>query len=245
MGKIIICRKTGLFSHNQSVLTLTLNSLTFKFHNMKKFFLFALLAIFFVSCSSDGSRELQIDEVQFVPEYDFRKLEECKNVCSILEVVPGKYELAWRLVYSVPRSKTYNISLKLKLRLNRTVKVKPEVMDLVTNGKESDLRNIAFHSPIEFCLVDANGKKEEFKVQKFNPFYNPVDERESGLEDKDKILDFLRFLQSKPGTEIELVMNACGGEAPGTSWSCVEFCKEAKGIVCLVDDDKSFESWTI
>ena len=212
---------------------------------MKKFFLFALLAIFFVSCSSDGSRELQIDEVQFVPEYDFRKLEECKNVCSILEVVPGKYELAWRLVSSVPRSKNYNISLKLKLRLKRTVKVKPEVMDLVTNGKESDLRNIAFHSPIRFCLVDANGKIERLIVQPFDLTYNPVSEWESGSFNKDQFLDFLRFLQSKPGTEIELVMNAIGGEAPGTSWSCVEFCKEAKGIVCLVATDNSFESWTI
>ena len=204
---------------------------------MKKNYLLFVLSILFAGCSSDGSREIQIDEVKFIPEYDNLIHAEYKNVSSILEVVPGKYELAWNLTDDDPQLQNYNISLKLNLRLKRTVKVKQEVMDEVTNCEG---KNHAFISPFKFCLVDANGKKENITVQAFDLSYAPVGEwASSGSFNKDQTMDFLRFLQSKPGSEIELVMNAIGSKTKDND--CIEICKGAKGIVCTVGDDDELE----
>ena len=78
---------------------------------MKKILLFAFLACVFVGCSSDGSREIQIDEVSFVPNTEMDN-SEIEKVSSIFEVLPGKYELSWKLVKDHPGCQIYNISLK-------------------------------------------------------------------------------------------------------------------------------------
>ena len=75
---------------------------------MKKVLLFAILACMFVSCSSDGSREIQIDEITYTPSSDFIKPNEIEKVSSIFEVVPGKYELAWEKIQDVPQAQNYN-----------------------------------------------------------------------------------------------------------------------------------------
>lgn len=204
---------------------------------MKKIYLLFVLSILFAGCSSDGSREIQIDEVKFIPEYDHHTHAECKNVSSILEVVPGKYELAWNKADDLPQCQNYNISLKLKLRLKRTVKVKQEVMDGVTNCEGSDF---PFFSFFKFYLVDANGKKEKITVQGLDLSFAPVGEwGSSGSFNKDQTMDFLQFLQSKPGSEIELVLNTIGIKRKDSD--CIEICKGAKGIVCGVEDDDFFE----
>lgn len=195
---------------------------------MKKYFFLFVLSLLFVGCSSDGSREIQIDEVKF-SSYD----EKFKNVYSVLEVVPGKYELAWTRTINAPQLQNYSISLKLKLRLKRTVKVKPEVMDKVANAKDlfSPISN-----PFIFFLIDANGKKEDFGVQRFDLTTSFIDK---WVFNKDQTMDFLRFLQSKPGTEIELVIKTLGMISNVNN--CIEICKGAKGIVCDVPYPDRFE----
>ena len=96
---------------------------------MKKVLFFAILACMFVSCSSDGSREIQIDEITFTPDEDFIKPNEIEKVASIFEVVPGTYELAWTKIQDAPQIQNYNVSLKLKLRLKRTVKFSEEFLN--------------------------------------------------------------------------------------------------------------------
>lgn len=80
---------------------------------MKKILLFAFWACMFVSCSSDGSREIQIDEVEFVRDNDSYPMENFSKVSSIFEVIPGKYALSWRLVNDLPQMQNYNVDLKL------------------------------------------------------------------------------------------------------------------------------------
>ena len=107
--------------------------------------------------------------------------------------------------------------------------------------KNSDLPII----PFKFELLDANGKRLTVGnggLQTFGISNLPFKEvrKTSGFYDKDKIMDFFRFLKSKPGTEIEVVMYSVGSFV--TTADCVEDCKNAKGVICLVwEDDKDFE----
>lgn len=192
---------------------------------MKKFLFMAVLACMFVSCSSDGSREIQIDEVSFPSGDEFKK------TSSIFEVVPGKYELAWKKVFDMPQAQDFNVSLKLKLRLKRTVKISDEFLKY---HKEDP----SWFMEISFNLLDANGEVDadvqDLKIgYKFDNSTNSVDE--------DEFMDFINFLQSKPGTEKEFELNALGMKTSIEGVDCIETCKNARSISCSVSNDKDFE----
>lgn len=116
---------------------------------MKKILFFAILACMFVSCSSDGSCEIQIDEVSFTPKFEHIKT--IDKVSSIFEVIPGKYELAWKSVQEGPQFQHFNVSLKLKLRLKRTVRFTEKFLD---KTKNTTLGFMGFDE-LEFVLLDA------------------------------------------------------------------------------------------
>ena len=200
---------------------------------MKKILLFAFLACVFVSCSSDGSREIQIDEFAFVPDWKNDKIEDCQKVSSIFEVVPGKYELAWTKVQELPQAQHYNVSLKLKLRLKRTVKFSEKFINGISNEN-------CFFTSIKFALLDADGK-EDSDVQGFYFGYKGCT-NDGTTFDKDEYMDFINFLQSKPGTEKEFELNSFGMKNSVEGVNCIETCKNAKSVVCKVITDKSFES---
>ena len=199
---------------------------------MKKIFILLMLCLLFVGCSSDGSRELQIDEMKFIPNVDGHE-NDCKIASSVFEVVPGKYELAWKLVLELPQAKQYDITLTLKLRLKKTVKLKQKVLDKMANTTGVD--EMFIRSPFCFYLIDADGNKDE-------TIYWTCPDRDYTTKwvfSKDKAMDFLRFLQSTPGSEIELVLHTPANVNP--LQNCIESCKGAKGIVCSVDTDGVFE----
>ena len=204
---------------------------------MKKYFFLFALSMLFVGCSSDGSREIQIDECNYAHS-DLDKTEEFSKVMSVLEVVPGKYELGWTLVHNTPVSQNYAISLNLKLRLKRKVNVNDDIIKKVSEAKDGDH---AFLSPFKFELLDADGKRENVTVQQFDLSYTSLAEwSKSTSFNKDQVMDFLRFLQSEPGTEIELHMYAFGSK--NSDINCIEVCKNAKGVICVLEDtDNSFE----
>ena len=205
---------------------------------MKKFLFMALMASMFAGCSSDGSREIQIDECGFIHSDNY-KTEEFTKVMSVLEVVPGKYELAWKLVDDLPQQQNYSVSLKLKLRLKKKVSVKQEVFDEISEAKDKDH---PFLAPFRFVLLDANGKVEKITVQNFDLTYTSNAEWASNTSfNKDQTMDFLRFLQSEPGNEIELLVYAFGSK--NKNINCIDVCKNVKGIVCDVDThtDEYFE----
>ena len=210
---------------------------------MKKYLFFAVLVFVIASCSSDGTRELQIDELTYT-SFDNRlsgeefNPDEYVQLMSVLDVVPGKYELSWTLVHDYPQTQHYNISLKLRLRLKRHIDVKQELIAEVINGQKDH----AYLSPFRFALLDENGNC--FKIGAADDFdltYNSLDKWETeGMIDKDQALEFLRFLQSDPGAEIDLTLNALGQKVGETD--CINVCKSAKGIICvLTDNDKRFE----
>lgn len=196
---------------------------------MKKVLFFAILACMFVSCSSDGSREIQIDEVKFVQSGDY-PIEQYSKVSSIFEVVPGKYTISWRLVDDAPRHKNYNVELKMKLRLKKTVEIFPETYD--------DLETLLW--PWEFELTDANGKPLGSQINGISVAINPAEEwRTNDLTNKDGMMDFLNFIGSTPGTEIEVVCNTMAFWDPGLS-DVPELIKSAKGVQCVMEEDDNY-----
>ena len=192
---------------------------------MKKILFVAVLACMFVSCSSDGSREIQIDEVSFPSGDEFKK------TSSIFEVVPGTYELAWKKVHDVPQHQNFNVSLKLKLRLKRTVKISDEFLKY---HKELP----SWFMQISFNLLDANGEVDD-DVQELKIGYKFDNSGKS--EDEDEFMDFINFLQSKPGTEKEFELNALGMKTSIEGVDCIETCKNARSISCSVASDEDFE----
>ena len=199
---------------------------------MKKYLFMALMACMFVGCSSDGSREIQIDEMKFV-SHPFIKLEESKIISSIFEVVPGKYELSWKIVDNMPQMKFYDIVLKLKLRLKKTVNVKKEVIESISNINETNWADVCrtCGNPFYIYLIDENGNNINENCY-FDITTLPIQKarKEKVQINTEALLDFYRFIQSKPGTEIELVMYGRGTD--GTTGNCVEDCKNARGIIC-------------
>ena len=55
-------------------------------------------------------------------------------------------------------------------------------------------------------------------------------------------MDFINFLQSKPGTEKEFELNSFGMKTSVDGVDCIETCKNAKSVICKVGiSDKEFE----
>ena len=212
---------------------------------MKNFLFFLALSMLLVGCSSNGSRELQIDEMtysstsnRFSGEFN---PDEYAKVMSVLDVVPGSYELSWTLVNDLPQLQLYNIALKLKLRLKRHVNVRQDLIDKVINSSSEDH---IYLSPFRFVLLDENGVYVDYgAVQDFDLTYSSHDKwAVEGTGNKDQALEFLRFLQSEPGAEIELILNALGSKSGPID--CIKVCKSAKGIICTLDKtDKYFEDY--
>ncbi len=200
----------------------------------------AMMTCIFVSCSSDGSCEMQIDELDFVSsetidrgsdEYDYSKMK------SIFEVVPGKYEISWRLIDKVPQLKNYDVALHLKLRLKRHVDVLPSVFERITNNTKNP-----GYIPFAFYFADADGKIETASS------YAQIDElpldlsRKTGEHtNRDALLDFMNFLNSDPGTEVDFVAHSIG--CVSSVFDEIENIKNARKIILsnYLCDDKRFE----
>lgn len=211
---------------------------------MKKYFCLLVLSALFVGCSSDGSREIQIDECEYTPLFDHDnkdKMEKFTKLMSVFEVVPGKYELAWKLVDDVPQLQNYAVSLKLKLRLKKKVNVKEEIINQYSEAEKDHVPYVDYSIPFHFQLLDPNGKVYD-SVQSFSLEDASLEEiRHNNVYfNKDQTMDFLRFLQSEPGTEIELLLYAIGHK--NANWNCIDACKNAKGIICVLHhEDESVE----
>lgn len=209
---------------------------------MKKILFLTILACVFVSCSSDGSHEIQIDEVQFVPEYDSQKIEDYSKIKSIFEIVPGNYTILWRLVYDLPQMQQYNVELKLKLRLKKTVKILPKVYETLGNATYT-ITTDGVYCPFMFNLVNANGEPEKINIQELQIDYLPLEDWQGkGMYNKDQMMDFINFLASKPGTEIDIVCYGVGHKSGPND--CTEIIKNTRGIQCVMrDNDEIFEKY--
>ena len=210
---------------------------------MKKILFMALLACMFVGCSSNGSREIQVDEIEFVSKSKLQGFDERSDYSkmkSIFEVVPGKYEISWNLVDNFPQTKQYNVALHLKLRLKRHVEVLPSVFETIQQANAQD--KINQWVPFEFYLADANGKVDMRTASGLKSDHNPYGEwDENGMENRDALLDFMNFLNSAPGTEIDIVANTIG--LVSSNVDCIKIIKNTRKIIFsdYVCNDKDFE----
>lgn len=196
---------------------------------MKKFLILFMLTFVLASCSSDGSREIQIDEVCFVPEYDRIAQEDISKQSSIFEVVPGTYPITWTLVHDLPQVQNYNVELKLKLRLKKKVNILPKAYER--------LDEYPVISKFGFVLTDENGELCDMgAVQYFYPGAPRVENLNEPYS-KDAAMEFYNFLSSEPGTEYEITLNAFGIKSLVDG---IELIKNARGVKCLIHDKDEY-----
>ena len=197
-----------------------------------------MMACVLASCSSDGSRDIQIDEVKFVGESNAWSHKSFDKVSTLFEVVPGKYPISWKLVNDLPQAQQYNVELKLKLRLKKKVNIRPEVYEEMSNAT---YWHLPFMAPFSFSLLNSDGESVGIGVSALHLDYLPYGDWQSkGIYNKDQMMDFINFLASEPGTEMEVVCNCEGGRSGDID--CIKEIKNARGIQCNMTDDKDFEN---
>ena len=112
----------------------------------------------------------------------------------------------------------------IKLRLNKKVNVKEEYI----TGKYKVL------TP-RFCLVDADGKVLRQGLEWYSNYFD--NENNS----QDQFMNWVKFLQSDPGTEMEFTLGTLLMEASDEKYAQdITNLKRAKGICLLVERDKAF-----
>lgn len=198
---------------------------------MKKLFVilyplsFILVAFIFISCSSNGSRTIQLDEFSSIePSSSIKNMEDCEQMASIFSIVPGEYTISWPLEQDIPLQKLYTAQMVLKLRLNKQLKIKDE---WIKRG---------YVDEFEFSLTDADGNDIypycmwEVGYAGFTKF------KEHGVN-PDLFMEFVRFLQSEPGTEMDITI---GDQLIVSSVADnLAAVKNAKGLKLKVKDDYS------
>lgn len=189
--------------------------------------LFVLVAaLFFVSCSKDGSRTIQLDEFSaIVTSDDDVSIEKCKKTSELFSLVPGEYTISWKVKDEAPQLTNYNATMVIKLKLNKKLSVKEEWIKKADN----------FGAPI-FYFVDANGNKLHGT---WHVAWQLIP-GEDGLVNKDQFMDFVKFLQSEPGTEMDVTLGTMLVESSGGAQDIADI-KNAKGIIMEVKEDDVFE----
>lgn len=190
---------------------------------IKIFSFMLLVALSFVSCSKDGSRTIQLDEC--VP-YSLHNLDECKKTSELFSIVPGEYTITWKVRDELPQMTNLDGTMVIRLRLNKKLSVKEE---WIKKCNSDDLPH--------FMMVDADGKILEGVNWGF-----AFEWGKENFTNKDQFMDVVKFLQSEPGTEMDVPLGSalvqCSGEKYMRS---IDAIKNAKGIIMYVSKDKYFE----
>lgn len=190
-----------------------------------KIIIIALMAVIsLVSCSKDGSTTIQLDEFSsVVPADEWHTLEECKKTSKLFSLVPGEYPISWKVNVEMPQATNYAATMVIKLRLNNKISVKDE---WIKKGHPT-------FAP-SFSLIDANGKE----INSWLIAYNAEVAGSDYCTEKDLFMDFVKFLQSEPGTEMEVTLGTYIVQSVRDELDEV---KNAKGIIMKVHTDSQFE----
>jgi len=150
--------------------------------------------------------------------WEKEKLKTIESFDNLFTVLPGPYEFKWSEVQDIDNGAGNEVSeteLKLRLRLNKTIKVDPEYANKTDEKEISKELSQYFH----FYMLDADGKTSIQYVEEGDAlgavvFLNPKilwqnNGKIASIENTDGMLDFYHFLTSKPGTEFDLVIS-CG-----------------------------------
>ena len=169
---------------------------------MKKLpFLILLVSVLF-GCSSESVQKqtIQMNDVKRSCLFSFMSEEDISKQMTLFELVPGPQQFIVTEIKN-PGETWYYYDLYLKVRLNRSVDI--DVSKILTDKERKELAMSCAN--LNVVLLDRNGEK----IQMRGPFgafeskmylfdYNWVDPRE------DFFVDYLTFLQSKPGTVFTL-----------------------------------------
>ena len=201
---------------------------------MKKLIILFVSVFLLTGCSSNGSHEIQLNEVVFTFSGFKSTPEDNKIGSSLFEIVPGSYTIKWEKYAEVPQCVNYDVFLTLRLRLKKSVNVKPELWD-------DELGMVVYCPAREWKLLDQDGNVIEGFA--FWAGSYTLGERmkpgEASIK-KDVMLDIYRFIQSEPGTEYELPLHAIGQINSYAKTNFInDVIKKARGIQCGVglDDD--------
>lgn len=199
-----------------------------------KSILIALMTVIgLVSCSKDGSRTIQLDEFQAIETgSEFTSIDKCKKTSEIFSIVPGEYTISWTLLDELPMMDRYAGTFTVKLKLNKKLKV-----------KETFIKELKTHWVPDLVFTDADGKKlgkasalEWSVAMDVTNGYS-----ESNCINKDQLMDFVKFLQSEPGTEMDIVFGTVLVESSDARFSQdVTDIKKAKGVIMYATEDEWF-----
>lgn len=181
----------------------------------------SLLAIVCLgSCAKDGSRTIQLDEFAAVELfYTHHTMDESKKVSELFSIVPGEYKISWKVKDELPQMTNYSGTMVLKLRLNKKLNVKDDFI------KEANYVRCP-----TFAFVDADGKK----MNETDTWYLSMD-GVTGHTNEDQFMDYVKFLQSEPGTEMELSLGSMLVECSGEHYAHhISDIQKAKGLMLII-----------
>lgn len=199
---------------------------------IKSIFIALMAVLGLVSCSKDGSKTIQLDAFQAV-EVDSKNCDDVQKLSELFSIVPGEYTISWTLLDELPMLDHYAGTFTVKLKLNKKLKVNENII------KEPENFN-----GIILVFTDADGNEIGFNCH----WYVSWDARlsKTGWINKDLFMDFVKFLQSEPGTEMDVTFGTMLGESSDARYKQdLTAIQKAKGVKLkvskyFVPDDVAF-----
>lgn len=199
---------------------------------IKSIFIALMAVLGLVSCSKDGSKTIQLDAFQAV-EVDpasESNADDVQKLSELFSIVPGEYTISWTLVEEVPTLDNYAGTFTVKLKLNKKLKVNDKFIKEPENALSPTL-----------VFTDADGNE-------ISPYWSPLrDVKNDDWISKDQHMDFVKFLQSEPGTEMDVTFGRLLAEhSDARSSQDLTDIQKAKGVKLKVyesffQDDVTFE----
>lgn len=192
-----------------------------------KSILIALMTVIgLVSCSKDGSRTIQLDAFQAV-EVDPAIGSNADNVQKLSElfsIVPGEYTISWTLVNDLPQKTDYAGTFTVKMKLNKKLKVNDKFIKEAENTSRPVL---------VFTDADGNDIYGNWTVATdVTKGYS-----ETHHFNKDQFMDFVKFLQSEPGTEMDVTFGTMLSECSDARFNQqITTIQKAKGVKLKVSE---------
>ena len=202
---------------------------------MKNLF-FSLLAILgLAGCSSDGSRTMYLEEFYAIDAeksyLNNETLEDRQKFAGLISIVPGDCKISWEKTLGGPGFSYYNVSAKLKIRLNNEIQF--------NENSTERLKHLSFYE-LAFMLVDKEGNYIS-SLGKFNIGFQWT--KNGPVINEDEVMKFFEFLQAKAGTETEILIGT-QGHVNNIKDNCVKDIKSAIGLALLVGKtDEDFEKY--
>lgn len=193
---------------------------------IKSIFIALMAVLGLVSCSKDGSKTIQLDAFQAVEVSPalISNADDVQKLSELFSIVPGEYTISWTLLEEVPSLDNYAGTFTVKLKLNKKLKVNDKFIKEPENA-----------SHLTLVFTDADGNEIH------GNWFSSEDVKNCSVNDswfsKDLHMDFVKFLQSEPGTEMDVTFGTILAEHSNASCSQdITDIQKAKGVKLKVSE---------